>query len=121
MDSFLAQVLLALASRARIRSGSLGCTCVCWLPHDHAVVCCRFEEACAAYTEGGRPELGVALLQRLADKAVLQCRFADAAHGYYRLAMQSLKVLSGLCTTAGTTCCNGPALSCSALHRASVL
>jgi hypothetical protein len=34
----------------------------------------------------------LALLQRLADNAVLQCRFADAAHGYYTLAMQSLKV-----------------------------
>jgi hypothetical protein len=54
--------------------------------------CCRFEEACAAYSAGGRPELGMALLQQLADTAVLQCRFADAAHGYYKLAMASLEV-----------------------------
>jgi hypothetical protein len=53
---------------------------------------CRFEEACAAYSAGGRPELGLALLQQLADTAVLQCRFADAAHGYYKLAMVSLEV-----------------------------
>lgn len=52
----------------------------------------RFEEACAAYSEGGRPELGLALLQQLADNAVVQCRFDDAAHGYYKLAMQALKV-----------------------------
>lgn len=52
----------------------------------------RFEEACAAYTDGGRPELGLALLQQLADNAVLQCRFADAAHGYYKLAVEALKV-----------------------------
>jgi len=58
--------------------------------------CCvrvhRFEEACAAYAEGGRPELGLALLQQLADVAVVQCRFADAAQGCYKLAMESLKV-----------------------------
>lgn len=127
VDSFLAQVLLT----SRAQSGPLGprvrtrvCLCMlapAQLADGHAVMCYRFEEACAAHTEGGRPELGVALLQRLADNAVLQFRFADAAHGYYTLAMQSLKVLSGLGTTAGTTCCKGPALSCSALSRASVL
>jgi hypothetical protein len=61
---------------------------------------CRFEEACAAYTEGGRPELGLALLQQLADNAVLQCRFADAAHGYYKLAIESLKVIAVWLRTA---------------------
>ena len=53
---------------------------------------CRFEEACTAYGESGRPELGLALLQQLADIAVSQARFADAAHGYYKLAVESLKV-----------------------------
>jgi hypothetical protein len=71
-----------------------------WLKRLHSLlddtVACdlrnRFEEACSAYTDGGRPELGLALLQQLADNAVLQCRFADAAHGYYKLAVEALKV-----------------------------
>jgi hypothetical protein len=82
---------------------------------------CRFEEACAAYTEGGRPELGLALLQQLADNAVLQCRFADAAHGCYKLALESLKVIgmclltaSGIDNTAMNACC----LHCAAVKAA---
>lgn len=75
------------------------------------VLTCRFEEACAAYTEGGRPELGLALLQQLADNAVLQCRFADAAHGYYKLAMESLKVSTVL---RGNVCCGGGVAPCCA-------
>eukprot|EP00879_Flechtneria_rotunda_P020074 GHRR01021110.1.p1 GENE.GHRR01021110.1~~GHRR01021110.1.p1 ORF type:complete len:1138 (+),score=467.94 GHRR01021110.1:213-3626(+) len=51
----------------------------------------RFADACAAYSQGGRPELGLAILQQLADNAVSESRFADAAHGYYKLAMEALQ------------------------------
>lgn len=65
---------------------------------------CRFEEACAAFADGGRPDLGRALLQQLADNAVAQCRFADAAHNYYKLAMESLKVCTPYERTMHTCC-----------------
>lgn len=53
---------------------------------------CRFADACAAYCDGGRPAQGLAILQQLADNAVTQRQFADAAHGHYKLSMEAMKV-----------------------------
>lgn len=54
--------------------------------------CCRFADACAAYCEGGQSAQGLQILQQLADNAAAEQRFADAAHGHYKLAMEALKV-----------------------------
>jgi hypothetical protein len=34
----------------------------------------------------------LAILQQLADNAVAERRFDDAAHGYYKLAMEAMQV-----------------------------
>ncbi|WIA11467.1 hypothetical protein OEZ85_011583 [Tetradesmus obliquus] len=51
----------------------------------------RFADACAAYCQGGRREQGLAILQQLADNAVAERRYEDAAHGYYKLAMEAMQ------------------------------
>ncbi|KAF6264914.1 hypothetical protein COO60DRAFT_1621541 [Scenedesmus sp. NREL 46B-D3] len=51
----------------------------------------RFADACAAYCQGGCQAQGLAILQQLADNAVAECRFDDAAHGYYKLAMEAMQ------------------------------
>jgi hypothetical protein len=80
---------------------------VCW------VLSCRFAEACAAYSQGGRPDLGLAILQQLGNNAVQERRFADAAHSHYMLAMQALQVghdveawgAGGRCDSLLYACC----------------
>jgi hypothetical protein len=52
----------------------------------------RFDDARAAYRSGGRPDLAQRLLEGLAEAAVRQRRFGDAAHTHYRLAMDALQV-----------------------------
>jgi hypothetical protein len=53
---------------------------------------CRFADACAAYCQGGCRAQGLSILQQLADNAVAERRFDDAAHGYYKLAMEAMQV-----------------------------
>lgn len=59
---------------------------VCYFP-------LRFADAYAAYCEGGCRDQGLAILQQLADNAVAERRFSDAAHGYYKLAMEAMQVI----------------------------
>jgi hypothetical protein len=67
------------------------------------------------------PELGLALLQQLADAAVVQRRFADAAHGYYTLAMATIKVSARLAGApvprATLQRCQADASASSVLHH----
>lgn len=52
----------------------------------------QFGKARVAYCDGGRPDLGRALLETLADNAMTENRFADASYAYYQLAIEALKV-----------------------------
>ncbi|KAF8070897.1 5-methyltetrahydropteroyltriglutamate--homocysteine methyltransferase [Scenedesmus sp. PABB004] len=54
-----------------------------------------FAEAVAAYSRGGFPDRALAILRQLAECAVAERRFADAAHGHLQLAVAALRGVRG--------------------------
>jgi intraflagellar transport protein 122 len=53
----------------------------------------RFDEAQVAYQQAGRPDRSIKMLNQLTHNAVIENRFKDAAYYYWRLGMETAKLI----------------------------
>jgi intraflagellar transport protein 122 len=60
----------------------------------------RFEEAQEAYKKAKRPDLSLKIIEFLANNAIVEKRFQDAAQFYWMLAAESLQLVKKIGNSA---------------------